>query len=91
MSPASEQRAKVVYEYLHRQINDIHVRETISFLLEREEAHSAMFRDAFNKIRDEGSNKDFGITSDSKLYFDLSTPSAKPAEQPDTKAPSFSN
>ena len=88
---ASEQRAKVVYEYLHRQINDIHVRETISFLLEREEAHSAMFRDAFNKIRDEGSNKDFGITSDSKLYFDLSTPSAKPAEQPDTKAPSFSN
>lgn len=86
---ASEQRAKVVYEYLHRQINDKYVRETISFLLEREEAHSAMFRDAFNKIKDEGSNESFGITSDSKLYFDLSTPSAHESKAPDVKAPSF--
>lgn len=73
---ASEQRAKVVYEYLHRQINDKYVRETIDFLLNREEAHNALFREAFNKVQDSGSNKDFGVTEDSKLYFNLSTPSS---------------
>lgn len=71
---ASEQRAKVVYEYLYRQIEDKYVRETIDFLLNREEAHNALFRDALNKVQNTGSNKDFGVTKDSKLYFDLSTP-----------------
>lgn len=71
---ASEQRAKVVYEYLYRQIDDKYVRETIDFLLNREEAHNALFREALNKVKDTGSNKDFGVTEDSKLYFDLSTP-----------------
>lgn len=72
---ASEQRAKVVYEYLYRQIHDKKVRETIDFLLNREEAHNALFREAFNKIQDTGSNHDFGVTEDSRLYFDLSSPS----------------
>ena len=71
---ASEQRAKVVYEYLYRQIEDKYVRETIDFLLNIEEAHNALFRDALNKVKNTGSNKDFGITEDSKLYFDLSSP-----------------
>jgi Mn-containing catalase len=73
---ASEQRAKVVYEYLYRQINDKYVRESIDFLLNREEAHNKMFREAFNKVSNTGSNQSFGVTEDSKLYFDLSTPSA---------------
>ncbi len=72
---ASEQRAKVVYEYLYRQIADKKVRETIDFLLNREEAHNALFREAFNKIQDTGSDRDFGVTKDSRLYFDLSSPS----------------
>lgn len=72
---ASEQRAKVVYEYLYRQIADKKVRETIDFLLNREEAHNAMFREAFNKVQDTGSDRDFGVTKDSRLYFDLSSPS----------------
>lgn len=71
---ASEQRAKVVYEYLYRQIEDKYVRETIDFLLNREEAHNALFREALNKVKNTGSNKDFGVTEDSKLYFDLSSP-----------------
>lgn len=70
---AAEQRAKVVYEYLHRQINDKGVRDTIDFLLNREEAHNALFREAFQKLQDTGSLKDFGVTADSKLYFDLSS------------------
>lgn len=89
---ASEQRAKVVYEYLYRQIEDKYVRETIDFLLNREEAHNSLFIEAFNKVQDTGSNKDFGVTKDSKLYFNLSSPS--PADHfnaPDTNAPSFSN
>ncbi len=89
---ASEQRAKVVYEYLYRQISDKKVRETIDFLLNREEAHNAMFREAFNKVQDTGSNKDFGVTKDSRIYFDLSGPSAKNAlGNTDVKPVSFGN
>ena len=72
---ASEQRAKVVYEYLYRQINDKKVRETIDFLLNREEAHNTMFREAFNKVQNTGSNRDFGTTKAAKMYFSLSEPS----------------
>ncbi len=37
-------------------------------------AHNVLFRDALNKVQNTGSNRDFGVTKDSKLYFDLSTP-----------------
>lgn len=87
---AAEQRAKVVYEYLHRQINDKGVRDTIDFLLNREEAHNALFREAFNRIQDTGSQKDYGVTEDSKLYFDLSTP-GKYFDVNKPEAPSFQN
>ena len=71
---AAEQRAKVVYQYLYRQIDDKGVRETIDFLLNREEAHNTMFREAFNRIQDSGSQKDWGTTRDARIYFDLSHP-----------------
>lgn len=71
---SAEQRAKVVYEYLYRQINDNGVREMIDFLLNREEAHNTLFRQAFNRLSETGSLKDWGVTEDSKLYFDLSSP-----------------
>jgi Mn-containing catalase len=87
---AAEQRAKVVYEYLYRQINDKYVKETIDFLLNREEAHNALFREALNKVQDSGSNKSFGVTEDSKLYFDLSTP-GRFFESPNPTPPSFEN
>ena len=87
---AAEQRAKVVYEYLYRQIDDKYVRETIDFLLNREEAHNALFREALNKIQDTGSNRDFGVTPDSKLYFDLSSPD-RHFESPNPTPPSFDN
>ena len=71
---ASEQRAKVVYEYLYRQINDKKVRETIDFLLNREEAHNKMFQDAFNQVQNSGSNQDCGTTKAAKMYFSLPDP-----------------
>ena len=64
-----------MYEYLYRQIEDKKVRETIDFLLNREEAHNAMFREAFNKVQNSGSNRDFGTTKAAKMYFSLSEPS----------------
>lgn len=85
---AAEQRAKVVYEYLYRQINDKGVKDTIDFLLNREEAHNALFRQAFNKLGETGSLKDFGVTEDSKLYFDLSTP-GKYFDLKNPQAPKF--
>ena len=72
---ASEQRAKVVYEYLYRQIDDKCVKETIDFLLNREEAHNTMFKKAFNKVQNTGSNRDFGTTKAAKMYFSMSEPS----------------
>lgn len=88
---ASEQRAKVVYEYLYRQISDKKVRETIDFLLNREEAHNAMFREAFNKVQRTGSNQDFGTTQAARMYFSLSEPSPGTAPFPnnDVTPPSF--
>ena len=81
---ASEQRAKVVYEYLYRQIDDKKVRETIDFLLNREEAHNQMFRDAFNEVQDSGSNRDFGTTKAAKMYF--SCPIPVPTPLPETRS-----
>ena len=71
---AAEQRAKVVYQYLYRQIDDKGVRETIDFLLNREEAHNTMFREAFNRIQDSGSQQNWGTTPNARIYFDLSSP-----------------
>ena len=84
---ASEQRAKVVYEYLYRQIQDTKVREPIDFLLNREEAHNQMFRDAFNRVQDSGSDRDFGTTRAARMYFSLSNPgpdafAGKPVQHP---------
>jgi len=88
---AAELRAKVVYEYLYRQINDKGVRDTIDFLLNREEAHNTMFREAFNKLQDTGSLKDWGITNDSKLYFNLSSPGGQYFNADNPQPPRFSN
>ena len=89
---ASEQRAKVTYEYLYRQIDDKKVRETIDFLLNREEAHNAMFREAFNKVQKTGSNRDFGTTKAAKMYFSLSEPSPENSRFTNVEStpPSFS-
>lgn len=86
---AAEQRAKVVYQYLYRQINDKYVRETIDFLLNREEAHNTMFRDAFNRIQGTGSLTDWGVTKDSKLYFNLSGPETQSFNAENAKPPQF--
>ncbi len=86
---ASEQRAKVVYEYLYRQIDDKKVRETIDFLLNREEAHNQMFRDAFNKVQETGSNRDFGTTKAARMYFSMSSPGPNAFASNEAHAPAF--
>ncbi len=86
---ASEQRAKVTYEYLYRQIQDKKVRETIDFLLNREEAHNQMFRDAFNTVQNSGSNQDFGTTKAAKMYFSLSDPGPNVFAGNEVSAPKF--
>lgn len=88
---ASEQRAKVVYEYLYRQIEDKKVRKTIDFLLNREEAHNQMFRDAFNEVQESGSNRDFGTTKAARMYFSLSNPGPNAFAGNEVTAPKFEN
>jgi Mn-containing catalase len=88
---AAEERAKVVYQYLYRQIQDNGVRDTIDFLLNREEAHNTFFREAFNRIKDTGSLKDWAVTNDSKLYFDLSKPGGQYFASNNAQPPQFTN
>lgn len=88
---AAEERAKVVYQYLYRQIQDNGVRDAIDFLLNREEAHNTMFREAFNRIQDTGSLKDWAATGDSKLYFDLSHPGGQYFSSSNAQPPQFTN
>jgi Mn-containing catalase len=64
---------------------------TLYFLLNREEAHNTMFREAFNRIQDSGSLQDWGVTKDSKLYFDLSTPGGQNFDASNAQPPSFTN
>ena len=87
---AAEQRAKVVYEYLYRQINDRGVRQTIDFLLNREEAHNALFREALNRLGVVGSSREENIGDDSRYYFDLSTP-GRYFDHPEPTPPRFEN
>ncbi len=70
---ASEQRSKVVYEYLYRLIEDKKVRETIDFLISREEAHSAMFRKALKRTEEIGIKRDIGAITSAKMYFNMSS------------------
>lgn len=86
---SAEQRAKVVYEYLYRQIDDKHIKQMIDFLLNREEAHNTMFRQALNKVQNTGSNKDWGVDEDARLYFDLSSPGTNPYRPVSPNPPSF--
>lgn len=80
----------MVYQYLYCRINDKGVRETIDFLLNREEAHNAMFREAFNRIQDSGSQQNFGATADSRIDFDLSKPGGQSFDpSKSTRPPSF--
>ena len=65
------------------------MRETIDFLLNREEAHNQMFRDAFNKVQQTGSNRDFGTTKAAKMYFSMSDPGPNAFATGETHAPEF--
>ena len=48
-----------------------------------------MFRDAFNKVQNSGSNRDFGTTKAAKMYFSMSDPGPNAFANNETKAPSF--
>ena len=48
-----------------------------------------MFRDAFNKVQNSGSNRDFGTTKAAKMYFSMSDPGPNAFATKDTKPVSF--
>lgn len=71
---ASELRAKHVYEMLHREIPDRGAREVFDFLIQREEAHSALFHEALERTRDLGVMREYKDTDLSRRYPELSRP-----------------
>ena len=48
-----------------------------------------MFRDAFNKVQETGSNRDFGTTQAAKMYFSMSNPGSNAFATGETHAPAF--
>ena len=44
-----------------------------------------MFREAFNKVQNTGSNRDFGTTKAAKMYFSMSEPSPADSRFPDAE------
>ena len=67
------------------------MRQTIDFLLNREEAHNQMFRDAFNAVQHSGSNQDFGTTKAAKMYFSMSDPGPNAFAGKPVTPPKFTN
>ena len=90
--PQSSITQRVRFPALPARIDGKKVKETVGFLLYREEAHNAMFREAFNKVQSSGSNRDIGATKAAKMYFSLSEPSPEDSRFSDIsgKAPAFS-
>ncbi len=74
---AAETRAKMVYEYLMQFTDDVHVKETLRFLMTREIAHYQMFEAALQTIQP---NFPMGTLQGdpkySSLYFNLSSGNA---------------
>ena len=58
-------------------------------LLEHKETHNQLSRDAFNKVQNSGSNRDFGTTKAAKIYFSMSDPGPNAFATNDTKPVSF--
>ncbi|MBS4024506.1 MAG: manganese catalase family protein [Clostridia bacterium] len=69
---AAELRAKLVYERLLQQTDDPGVKDMIRFLLSREEAHAASWSEAIAANPNKGVMKDFGDSTFSHMYMDLS-------------------
>jgi Mn-containing catalase len=71
---ASELRAKRVYEMLHREVVDRGAREVFDFLIQREETHASLFREALEMVQDLGVTRQYGDTELSHRYPALSAP-----------------
>jgi Mn-containing catalase len=69
---AAELRARKVYEELHRHIQDPGAREMFDFLVQREEAHSLLFEEAIERVKDMKPEHSYGDHAYSKMYPDLS-------------------
>ncbi len=76
---AGELRAKRVYEMLYREIPDRGARQAIEFLLEREEAHAAFFKEAGERTQDLGVMRNYLDRPFSRRYPDLQQPSSQNA------------
>ncbi len=70
---AAENRARKVYEELHRHIDDRGAREVFDFLIQREEAHASFFEEAIERVKSMQPEKSYGDKEYSRLYPDLST------------------
>lgn len=69
---AAEFRARKVYEELHRHVTDPGAREMFDFLIQREEAHSLLFKEAIERAQEIKPEMSYGDKQYSLMYPDLS-------------------
>lgn len=71
---AAELRARRVYEMLHREVPDRGAREVFDFLIQREESHAALFREALEVARERAAAPRVRDTELAHRYPALSQP-----------------
>ena len=74
---ALEQQAKSIYESILGQVEDSKLRMFLQRLIEREEEHSLLLREAFNKIQRRKIKEEFKTTKEARMCFSTIKPVIK--------------
>lgn len=71
------EQTTTIYSELYNQIDDIKVRELLSFIINRKESYSAELREAFNRIQREKIKKEYKTNKKPKICFSTIRPKLK--------------
>lgn len=71
---ALEQQAKSAYETLYKQIDDEKIKNILRFIINREENHSLLLREAFNKIQREKIKENYKTSKEPQMCFSVIKP-----------------
>lgn len=71
------EQAKSIYSELYRQIDDIRVKELLSFIINREELYSTELREVFNKIQRRKVKEEYKTNKEAKICFSTIRPKFK--------------
>ena len=71
------EQSKAIYCELYKQMNDIKVKEILSFIINREEIFSSELREAFNKIQRRKVREEYKTNKEARICFSTIKPKLK--------------